>query len=102
MNIGGLYEIKKWYWLLFPSKDMAADASADVATPYDGVATGYAGYWSREFNCNVSFVPQNSIFVLLEQHGKFCKVLSTDGQLGWIIYPENEVWAKDCFEQVEQ
>jgi hypothetical protein len=26
MKIGGLYEIKKWFWLLFPSKDIAAAA----------------------------------------------------------------------------
>ena len=52
--------------------------------------------------CNVSFIPQNSMFMLLEQDKEYYKVLSTDGQLGWIIYPENEVWAKDCFEQVEQ
>jgi hypothetical protein len=42
------------------------------------------------------------MFMLLEQDGKFCKVLSTEGNIGWIIYPENEGWTKGCFEEVKE
>jgi hypothetical protein len=103
MKIGSLYEIKKWYWLLFPSKDIAAATSPRTCdTPSaEATAGGYADYWSREFNCNVLFIPQNSMFMLLEQDGKYCKILTTNGELGWISYPVNEVWAKGCIEEVK-
>jgi hypothetical protein len=120
MKIGSLYEIKKWYWLLFPSKDIAvatahrrgAPAAAAVVVADElqrthprsaaAAAVSYADYWSREFNCNVSFVPQDSMFMLLEQDGNYCKILTTNGELGWIIYPENEAWTKNCIEEVNQ
>ena len=103
MKIGSLYEIKKWYWLLFPSKDIAlvASAAAAVGTESAGDVASYADYWSREFNCNVSFVPQDSMFMLLEQDGKYCKILTTNGELGWIIYPKEVEWANGCIEEVK-
>ena len=40
MNIGGLYQIKKWFWLLYPTKDIAvAAAPADAVDAY---AAAYA------------------------------------------------------------
>jgi hypothetical protein len=102
MNIGGLYEIKKWYWLLFPSKDIAADARMTAVATAVALAVSYADSWSRELNCNVSFIAQNSMFMLLEKEGIFCKILSTEGSIGWIIYPENEHWTKNCIEEVNQ
>jgi len=109
MKIGGLYEIKKWFWLLFPSKDIASAAAALVACGgiaaggrrTDAAAVGCADYWSREFNCNVLFVPQDSMFMLLEQDGKYCKILTTNGELGWIIYPKEVEWANGCIEEVK-
>ena len=108
MEIGKLYQLKEDYWLLFPSKDIAADAEerfdADkhpFVLAVAALAASYADYWSRKFNCNVSFIPQNSIFMLLEQDGKYCKILTTSGSIGWIIYPENEHWTKNCIEEVK-
>jgi len=96
MNIGALYEIKKYSWLFYPTKEIAADAATDRCWP------GAPAYWSSRLNCKVSFIPENSMFVLLEQDGKYCKVLSTNGELGWIFYPENEHWAKGWIEEVKQ
>jgi hypothetical protein len=110
MNISGLYEIKKWYWLLFPSKDIAAEADARAArltvadaaaVVFEHLAVSCADYWCRELNCNVSFIELNSMFMLLEKDGKYYKVLSTSGSMGWIIYPENEAWTKNCIEEVK-
>ena len=108
MKIDGLYEIKKWFWLLFPSKDIAADAEErfDADThPFVlaevVAAVSYADYWSNRFSCNISYISPNSIFCLLEQDGKYCKILTTSGSIGWIIYPENEHWTKNCIEEVK-
>ena len=91
MNIGGLYQIKKWFWLLYPTKDIAEAATAAAAS-HSPVAT--ARYWSKELNCNVSFFSQNSMFMLLEQTDKFCKILTTNGEIGWILYPEDAEWSQ--------
>lgn len=102
MQIGKLYQIKKHFWLLYPSKETAA---AGVAGPAGGGAAGaadYSDYWSKELNCNVTYIPENGIFCFLEQNGKFLKVLSTNGELGWIIYSENEEWARVYREQYFQ
>ena len=104
MKIGKLYEFKYYFWLIYPSKDIAA--AAFTANPF-GVsailvartyAASYAEYWSKEFNCNVSYIEPNSIFCLLEQDGKCCKILSTNGELGW-IYLDNRY--KDDIKEVK-
>ena len=109
MNIGGLYQIKKWFWLLYPTKDIAEASSPADCWGYPRLldattttAAADARYWSKRFNCNVSFIPQNSMFMLLEQTDKVCKILTGNGECGWIIYPENEYWAKGCIEEVIQ
>jgi hypothetical protein len=111
MNVGKLFQVKKYFWLLYPSKDIAgAVAVAAVA----GGAERCSQAWSKQFNCNVTFVSPNDIFCLLEQDGEYIKVLSTgvsidgklfkvlstNGELGWMIYPE--AWTKGCIEEVKQ
>jgi hypothetical protein len=105
MNIGKLYQVKEYYWLLYPSTDIAvAVAHADITNPYtvpSCAAEGWSDYWSNQLNCNVSFIPQNSMFMLLEQTDKVCKILTTNGEIGWIIYPEDAEWTKGCIEEVK-
>jgi hypothetical protein len=94
MNIGKLYQVKKFYWLLFPSKDIASVA------PYIATARATeagAAYYSKRFNCNVSYISPNSIFVFLEQDGNFCKILSTNGELGWLVLSD---WLIEDIEEV--
>jgi hypothetical protein len=112
MEVGKLYKTKDRYWMLYPSKDTAAllpgataayVAIARSAATVDATAAdNWANYWSEQLNCNVSYVETNSMFVLLEQTERFCKVLSTEGKVGWIIYPENEAWTKNCIEEVKE
>jgi len=104
MKIGGLYQLKKYYWLLYPSRDIATASLAPAAAgrPDAAAVPNWVKYWSEQFNCNVSYISSNSLFVLLEQDGKYYKVLSTNGELGWIIYPKNEAWTKGCIEEVKE
>jgi hypothetical protein len=108
-NTGKLFQVKKYFWLLYPSKDIAAAAwdwieaiahavaASDVAS-----AECYSQAWSKQYNCNVTFVSPNDIFCLLEQDGKYLKILSTNGELGWINHPTNDAWTKGCIEEVNQ
>ena len=87
MNIGKLYQFKKLYWLLYPSKDIAATTPATTATATAAATatTNMAAYYSKCFNCNVSYISPKSIFVFLEKDEKVIKILTTNGEVGWII-----------------
>ena len=106
MTKNGLYQIKKRFWLLYPSKDIAHAAYArwcDASAAEKGAPpVPSAAYCSRQLNCNITYISPNDIFCLLEEDGKFLKVLSTNGELGWMIYRKSEYWARDCFEEVKE
>ena len=102
MNVGKLFQAKKLYWLLYPSEDIATVTTAvhQVAT-----AVSVASGWCKELNCNVSYISPKSMFMLLErqtsvygQDGYCCKILSTNGELGWIYLSD---WCKDDIEEVK-
>ena len=100
-RIGKLYQIKQYFWMVYPSKDIANVAAARCAYATDTERLA-AAYCSRQLNCNVTYIPKNGIFCLLEQDENYLKILSTNGELGWIIYPKNEAWTKGCIEEVKQ
>ena len=97
MKIGKLYQVKKFYWFIYPSTDIAADASDGTDGASD--ATNIAAYYSNKYNCKVSYIEPNSIFVFLEQDGYCCKILTTNGELGWINLAD---WCKADIEEVNQ
>ena len=101
MNVGKLYQVKKYFWLFYPSKEIAADTDHSFTT-MEAIGEELVEYWSKKFNCNVSYFSPTSMFMLLEKDEKYCKVLTTNGKLGWIVYPENEDWCKDDIEEVNQ
>jgi hypothetical protein len=126
MNIGKLYQIKKYFWYLYPTNGAATAAAREVADGVDPRHVGVArvaatapntvtaapddaddddaaywtDYWSNQLNCDVSYLSPSDIFCLLEKDGTFLKVLTTNGEIGWIIYPKNETWTKGCIEEV--
>ena len=88
MKIGKLYQAKKYYWFLYPSKDIAA------ATVAFGPATAHrpgAKWWSSYYKCNVSYLEPKSVFCLIEQDGELYKILTDDGILGWIYIPQQRL-----------
>jgi hypothetical protein len=101
MKIGKLYKNNEYFWLLYPSKDIAARAR-----PRPTMDAAYADFLSNVFKCkpssegqNVPSVSPKSIFCLLEQDGEYIKVLTTNGEVGWIVLVD---WYKDDIEEVNQ
>jgi len=83
MNIGKLYQAKNLFWLLFPSCLLTPTQSEGVAhSAYN--ANALIRYWTRRLQYNVSFIEPKSMFVLLEQDGECCKILTDNGAIGWI------------------
>ena len=106
---------------MWPVSETAAEAAlyplealygAEVATeslssaPDDALdeddAAYWSDYWSNQLNCDVSFISPKTILFPIEIDGKFLKILSTTGEIGWMIYPENEEWTKGSFEEVKE
>jgi len=83
MKFGKLYQANKYFWFLYHSKDSAASIGA-AAAPNAAVAASSTAFYSKHFNCNVSYVFPNSIFCCLEQDEKFIKILTINGEVGWI------------------
>jgi hypothetical protein len=94
MNIGKLYQVKKFYWFLYPSKEIAVAAlvarraSHRAAALTHAFAKSFSASYSESVNCNVSYIFPNSVFVLLEKDGEFIKILTTNGEVGWIYLAE--------------
>jgi len=89
MEIGKLYQTSQLYWLLFPSEETATIVVEDMnegasATHGFGLARFYVSFWSKKLDCNVSFIDLASIFMVLEQNNKFCRILTAEGVAGWI------------------
>ena len=100
MNVGSLYKVKQFFWLLFPTKDDAAAPTAVAAA--DSAATGSPGdatFWSKRYKCNVTYFSPDSYIVLLEEDGKFKKLLTSDGKLGWTWCDERY---NSSFEEVKK
>jgi len=107
MNIGSLYKVKEWSWLLFPTKEKAASAAdarcrARHAPSVGGTDALHAAvevaWYSRRFNCEVTYFSPDSYIVFLEEDGKLKKVLTADGKIGWIWFTENY---NDYFEEMK-
>jgi hypothetical protein len=106
MSIGSLYLVKKWFWLLFPTKEIADDALATAATAAFATAAlataafaaSRTAWYSKRFNCEVTYFSLDSYIVFLEEDGKLKKVLTSDGKIGWIWFTENY---NDSFEEMK-
>jgi len=103
-KIGALYQVKKDCWLVFPSKEAAVDALGGSRPAVAGegdpcVVAAEGAYWSKQLNCNVSYISPNDFVVLLETDGNCKKLLTSNGELGCIWFGE---YYNNCFEKVSQ
>ena len=101
MNIGSLYQVKKYFWLLFPIKEIVISSSEVVgaAAPASRRAAAAAAAWySRKYNCNVTYFSHDTFVVFLEEDGKFKKFLTSEGLIGWTWFGERY---NECFEEVK-
>ena len=97
MKIGSLYTVHMFYWLLFPTKDALTVADLAVVAHCDAPGVD-AAYLSRAYNCEVTCFSPDSIIVFLEEDGKYKKVLTSDGKIGWTWFDESY---NECFEEVK-
>jgi len=100
MNIGSLYQTTRYCPLLFPSKEssIAAVEGGPAPAAVLTVPAWVAAHWSKRLDCNISYISSNNMFMLLEQTDNFCKILSAEGNVGWIVV---HVWYKKYIVEVK-
>jgi hypothetical protein len=104
MKIGSLYQFKKYFWVLYPSKETIVHPKeiAVSITTAAFAAAELASWWSKVLDRKVSYVTEKSLFVLLEQDNLSCKILTADGNIGWVAYSESKdaEWCKGCIKEI--
>ena len=106
LELHKLYQIKQYYFVLYPSKDQALDAQA-IAEARNAVQGAMltnspdtvSYYWSTALNCNVSCLCPKTILFPVKVDGDYVKIVSTEG-IGWIIVYNN--WAMGFLEEVTE
>lgn len=92
MKIGSLYLAKSWYWLLFPSKEVAFITSLKLhcldASAVDRNPVQHADYYGKIYNCEIVVFSPNEYIVILEEDENFKKILTLEGKIGWIWFGE--------------
>jgi len=114
MNIGKLYQIKKWFWFLYPSKETPNYINTvNLSSAANMADVAFFSYcWTKVVNENISYIEPNCMFVLLEQDQQYCKILTANGELGWIVLNDwciadmdivevNSVNSLECSDRVE-
>ena len=101
MNIGSLYTVKAYRWLLFPSLETAMIRIGQVSsfTFSNSLAANREAAWvSEHLNCNVTCVSSGSYIIFLEEDGRYKKVLTSDGRIGWTWINKND---DNCFQELK-
>ena len=81
---------------LYPTRDIA------LLTIYDGMtmADGRV-WWSRQYNTHTSVLVKNTVFRILEKDENCLKIVTNNGEMGWVVAPYNETWEKSWLEEVK-
>jgi hypothetical protein len=95
MEVGKLYKTKCLYWILYSSEDEIDIFRCAITS------VAAAQYWSTRIQ-NLTYIHPNSLFLLLEQKQKqkqkHCKVLSPEGNIGWIHLAD---WCRNDIEEAK-
>lgn len=97
---GKLYQINKYFWLLYPTKETADAAAPQCAVAARSTAASCASYWSKHLNCDVSFLNTEDTIMVVEVSGVQIKVINQEGKSGWINFPLDEVWVRKAISKV--
>ena len=85
MQLGKMYLVKDLFWLLYPTKELVGVPGQLRACAGAVTALKHSKWLSEHNKCNVFVVEENTCFVLLEVDDDYCKLLDSNGNIGWII-----------------
>ena len=85
LELGKLYQVKAYCWLLYPSKESASDCMAlSDGVDYTQQGDFYSAYWSEKLNIHITYISPKDILFPVETNGEYVKVISGEG-VGWFV-----------------
>ena len=85
MQLGKMYLVKEYFWLLYPTKELVGVPGQLRACAVSRATAWPVAKWvSEQYKCNVAVVEENTCFVLLEKDEAYFKLLDSNGNIGWI------------------
>ncbi len=90
MKVGKLYQVTKYFWMVFPSKELIHKAIhkavhiTSLTFPYEVEVQITVQYYNNRLNWKVSYIPPADVFVLLQRGVECHKILTANGEIGWI------------------
>lgn len=96
---GKLYEVKRLYWLLYPTKETAEQTAC--AWCDETTADEVAGFWGCSLSCRVSYIRTETYVSVVSQEGSLVHIISPEG-CGWIYAPAKYAWINECFEELTE
>ena len=86
MQIGKMYLVKEYFWLLYPTKELVGVPGQLRACAGAVTALKHSKWLSEHNKCNVFVVEENTCVVLLEvdEDERCYKLLDCNGNIGWI------------------
>ena len=93
MNVGSLYKVKQYFWLLLPTKEIAKTRSLTCRLWINPTSLDWFG------RHEITYFSPDSIVVLLEEDGEFKRFLTPDGKIGWTWLDERY---NSSFEEVKK
>jgi len=102
LELGKLYQIKQHCWLLYPEKNTAR--SLDLANASAQDVHACLDEWNEDLEGKkiITYISPRTVFFPVEIDGLLLKVISANGELGWMIYPENESYTEGCIEELKE
>lgn len=92
LKTGHLYKINKFFWLLYPTKEVAlavevAMDSSAAAVDSAFSAVMWSSHLSTKLSCNISFLNEGDSPLVVKVSGRQVKVINQEGLAGWINFP---------------
>ena len=84
MKIGKLYQSKKYFWMLYPSEEIAVLEGYGPIGETCNTATMAVKVRSANRRRTMSYITPNSVLVVLNQQNRCYKVLTIEGTVGWL------------------
>lgn len=90
LSVGKLHVFEARWWFIFQTPEAITLASHESLRSRSGslVNGEYIDWWVSEYQTQscipVTYATPKSLFMLLEQQSRYCKILTENGVVGWI------------------
>jgi len=103
MKIGKLYQSKKYFWMLYPSIEIAELEGYGPIGETCNTAMMAVKVRSANRRSTMSYITPNSVLVVLNQQNRCYKVLTIEGTVGWpCLHSDYKSDYKDDIKEIDE